>query len=177
MKIGFGIFCFGRNYYYRGAYNKAKKILESNHNCYLLTENPNFFKDLSNVHIIPYYRTYKSYYDKMILPKHILNDCDICILMDADLEIKDYSFLDDLRDYNFREGISYIDVLLNHPERKEYVGELNLYSSEWNEFRIYCENIFPDFKNIKLMWEYFLVINKKGFSFDFYSHYDKLQIK
>lgn len=178
MKIGFGIFCFGDDCYYKGAYDKAQHIIKSEYECYILTENPDYFKGISYLlNIIPYYRSYKSYHDKMILPKHILNDCDICILLDADLEIKDYSFLDDLRDYKFKEGISYIDVLLNHPEKKECVRELNLCSRDWDEYREYCENICPQFKSFKLIWEYFLIINKDGFNSDFYLHYDKLQIK
>lgn len=178
MKIGFGIFCFGDEYYYKGAYDKAQHIIKSGYECYILTENPDYFKDISYfLNIIPYYRSYKSYHDKMILPKHILNECDICILLDADLEIKDYSFLDDLRDYKFKDGISYIDVLLNHPEKKECVKELNLCSRDWDEYREYCENICPQFKSFKLIWEYFLIINKDGFNSDFYLHYDKLQIK
>lgn len=175
-KIGFGIFCFGEDYYYNGAYDKAQHIIDSGYKCYILTEEPDYFKYLS-VNIIPYYRSYKSYHDKMILPRYILNDCDICILLDADLEIKDYSFLNDLRDYKFKDGISYIDVLLNHPEKKECVKELNLCSRDWDEYREYCEKICPTFKSFKLIWEYFLVINKNGFNLDFYLHYDKLQIK
>lgn len=177
MKIGFGIFCFGEDYYYKGAYEKVNKILESGYDCYVLTENPEYFNDIEQVNIIPYYRSYKSYHDKMILPKHILKDCDICILIDADLEIKDWSFLDDLRHYKFQDGISYIDTLLNHPERKEFVYELNLSSMEWNEYRNYCHKICPEFISFKLIWEYFLILNKSGFNEDFYKHYEKLQIK
>jgi hypothetical protein len=176
--IGFGIFCFGNDYYYKGAYDKITHILDSGYECYVLTENPDYFKDISDrLNIIPYYRSYKSYHDKMILPRHILKDCQFCILIDADLEIKDYSFLDDLRHYDFKDGISYIDVLLNHPERKECVKELDLESREWNDYNRYCQTICPTFKTFKLIWEYFLVINKDGFNPDFFQHYDKLQIK
>lgn len=176
--IGFGIFCFGEDYYYKGAYEKAQQIIDAGYECYILTETPSYFKDISNsLKIIPYYRSYKSYHDKLILPRYILKDSQICILLDADLEIKDYSFLEDLRHYDFKEGVSYIDVLLNHPERKECVKELNLCSREWDEYRSYCEHICPQFKTFKLIWEYFLVINKNGFNSDFYLHYDKLQVK
>ena len=175
--IGFGIFCFGRDYYYKGAYEKINKILDAGYDCYVLTENPDYFKDIECLNITPHYRSFKSYHDKMILPKIVLKDCDICILLDADLEIKDWSFLDDLRHYDFQEGITYIDVLLNHPERKECVKELDLCSREWNEYKNYCERMCPKFKTFKLIWEYFLVINKKGFNPDFYLHYEKLQIK
>jgi hypothetical protein len=174
--MGFGIFCFGEKYYYEGAYDKAKHIIDAGYKCYILTEDTNYFKKL-NCNIIPYYRAYKSYHDKILLTKYILKECDICILLDADLEIRDYSFLEDLRNYNFKEGVSYVDVLLNHPEKKEFVKELNLYSREWLDYTEYCESIYPQFENIKLMWEYFLVINKKGFNDNFYIFYDKLQVK
>ncbi len=178
MKIGFGIFCFGDDYYYKGAYDKAKNILDYGYECYILTENPDYFKDLRLYdNIIPYYRAYKSYHDKLILPRHILKDNDICILLDADLDISDFTFLEDLREFPFKDGISYVDVLLNHPEKKECVKELNLCSRDWDEYREYCEKICPQFKSFKLIWEYFLVINKNGFNSDFYLHYDKLQIK
>lgn len=176
--IGFGIFCFGNEYYYKGAYEKLNELNRRGYIGYILTENPKYFNNLKFTNnIIPYYRTFKSYHDKMILPKHILKDYDICILMDADLEIKDWSFLDDLRHYDFKPGISYVDILLNHPERKEFVSELNLTSSEWDEYRLYCQIIYPDFKSLNLIWEYFLVINKDGFNPSFYKHYDRLQIK
>jgi hypothetical protein len=176
--IGFGIFCFGDDYYYKGAYDKITHILDAGYDCYILTENPSYFNYISkHLTIIPYYRDFKSYHDKMILPRHILKYNQICILMDADLEIKDYLFLDDLRHYNFKDGISYIDTLLNHPERKEYVNELDLCSKEWNEYNRYSQIICPTFKTFKLIWEYFLVINKDGFNPEFYQHYDKLQIK
>ena len=113
----------------------------------------------------------------MILPRVILRKNDISILIDADLDISDYSFLDNLRHYNFKNGISYIDILLNHPERKEWVKQLNLYSKEWQEYTNYCEQIYPDFKNLQLIWEYFLIINNNGFNSDFFLHYDRLQIK
>lgn len=177
MKIGFGIFCFGEDYYYKGAYDKLIHILNAGYDCYVLTETPDYFKHLPNINIIPYYREYKSYHDKMLLPRYVLKDCDICILLDADLEISDFSFLDDLRNFNFKNGISYVDVLLNHPERKECVRELNLCSKEWDEYREYCEIICPEFKSFKLIWEYLLVINKEGFNSNFWLHYDKLQIK
>ena len=177
MKIGFGVFCFGDKVYYEGAYNKILNIIGSGYDCYVLTEDVNYFKDIDKLNIISYLREYKSYHDKLKLPKYILNDCDVCILIDADLNINDYSFLDDLRHYNFKDGISYIDILLNHPERKECVRELNLSSVEWKNYTDYCDLIYTDFRDIKLIWEYFLVINKNGFNDDFYLHYEKLQIE
>ena len=42
--IGFGIFCFGKNYYYRGTFEKIDKILEEGYPIYVLTESPEIFE-------------------------------------------------------------------------------------------------------------------------------------
>lgn len=179
--IGFGIFCFGEDFYYRGAVEKIEKITSSGYNCYVLTEAPTFF-DKNHysplLHTIPYYRTFKSYSDKMLLPKTILKNHDISILIDADTHIMDYSFLDDLRHFNFKDGISYVDTLLNHNAKREFVKELINYDQpEWKSYINYVKPLCPDFGDFITMWEYFLVINKNGFNSDeFYHHYEKLQI-
>jgi len=179
--IGFGIFCFGKEYYYKGTVEKINKILNDGYHCYVLTENPQFFNTKYSpqyLHVFEYDRSYKSYSDKMILPKNILKNHNICVLIDADTHIKDYSFLLDLRDFNFKEGISYIDTLLNHNARREYVREL-IYkeSNEWKPYIDYISKIYPEYGDLPTMWEYFLVFNKKGFNLaDFYIHYEKLQL-
>ena len=179
--IGFGIFCFGEDFYYRGTVEKIEKITSSGYNCYVLTEAPSFF-DINHysplLHTIPYNRTFKSYSDKMLLPKTILKNHDISILIDADTHIMDYSFLDDLRHFNFKDGISYVDTLLNHNAKREFVKELINYDQpEWKSYINYVKPLCPDFGDFITMWEYFLVINKNGFnSDDFYHHYEKLQI-
>lgn len=179
--IGFGIFCFGEDYYYRGAEEKINNILNAGYHCYILTENTEYFTKKytpSFVHIIEYNRSFKSYADKMILPKHILKNHDICILIDADTFIKNYSFLNDLENYNFKEGISYIDTLLNHNAKREFVKDLiNKDSDEWKPYVNYITTLYPNYGNFLTMWEYFLIINKKGFnSKDFYHHYERMQL-
>lgn len=179
--IGFGIFCFGEEYYYKGTVEKINKILNAGYHCYILTENPDFFTKKYMplyLHVFEYHRSYKSYSDKMILPKQILKNHDICILIDADTHIKDYTFLEDLKSYNFKEGISFIDTLLNHNAKREFVKDLiNKESNEWKPYDNYVTTIYPNYGNFITMWEYFLVINKKGFNFkDFYYHYERLQL-
>ena len=43
--IGFGFFCFGESYYYKGAGDKIKQIIKRGYKCYILTENPEYFYD------------------------------------------------------------------------------------------------------------------------------------
>lgn len=179
--IGFGIFCFGEEYYYNGTVEKINKILENGFHCYILTENPEFFEKKytpSFVHTIPYNRTYKSYADKMILPKYILKNHDIVIMIDADTHITDYSFIRELKNYTFKPGISYIDTLENHKAKKAWVKDLLVTDSqEWNAYHTYANRIFPNYLEFPTLWEYFLVINKDGFNEDtFYSYYEKLQL-
>jgi hypothetical protein len=179
--IGFGIFCFGEEYYYKGTVEKINNILNGGYHCYILTENTDFFTKKytpSFVHVFEYDRSIKSYSDKMGLPKHILKNHDICILIDADTHIKDYSFLDDLRHYNFKEGISFIDTLLNHRAKREFVKDLiNKDSDEWKRYVDYVTTLYPNYGNLVTMWEYFLVINKNGFNLkEFYHNYERLQL-
>lgn len=176
--IGFGIFCFGEEYYYKGTYEKAIEIMDEGYNCYILTEKPEIFNVSSDfLKIIPYYRSYQSYYDKMILPRHILKDCNICVLIDADTHIKDYSFLRDLPSFNFKDGVSYVDVLSNHPSRLKNVKDINMDQTEWFEYEKYAKSIYPNFGDFETIWEYFLIINRDGFNEkDFYYFYEKLQV-
>jgi hypothetical protein len=179
--IGFGIFCFGEEYYYKGTVEKINNILNGGYHCYILTENTDFFTKKytpSFVHVFEYDRSIKSYSDKMGLPKHVLKNHDICILIDADTHIKDYSFLDDLRHYNFKEGISFIDTLLNHRAKREFVKDLiNKDSDEWKPYVEYVTKLYPNYGDFVTMWEYFLVINKKGFILnEFYHYYERLQL-
>jgi hypothetical protein len=99
--IGFGIFCFGEDYYYRGTKEKIKQLLNAELSVYVLTDKPEEFIEYPQVHVIQYNRHLKSYSDKMILPKYILKNHDICILLDADTHVTDYSFLESLKTYSF----------------------------------------------------------------------------
>lgn len=178
--IGFGIFCFGKNYYYRGTFEKIDKILEKGYPVYILTEIPEIFeKKYTNneIHLIRYTREIKSYHDKMILPKYILKNHDISILIDADTHITDYSFLNQLKDYSFKLGITYVDTLLNHSAKREFVKELVNNNQEWELYNESAEKMYPPYLDFETIWEYFLVINNEGFnSRDFYKVYEKLQL-
>ncbi len=179
MKIGFGLFCFGEDYYYKGTIEKVNKLLHEGFRCYILTDNPSYFEKKYiplYVNIIYYDKKNKSYHDKMILPKHVLIDNDICILIDSDSYITDYSFLSYLKNYDFKNGISYINTLINHPAKKEYLNEFDLEQKEWYSYKEYLKTQYPNYENLVLIWEYFLVINKNGFVPEvFYRYYEKLQ--
>ena len=178
--IGFGIFCFGEEYCFKGAIEKIKNILDKGYHCYILTDTPEYFNtkySSSLLHVIQYDRKFKSYSDKMILPKYILRNHNICILIDADTHITDYSFIDKLKTFEFKNGISYVDTLLNHKAKREFVKDLITDSTEWSSYKTYAEKIYPPFFNFETIWEYFLIINKIGFNeSQFYNQYDKLQI-
>jgi hypothetical protein len=179
--IGFGIFCFGEEYYFKGTIEKVKNILNEGYHCYVLTDTPEYFTtkySSSQLHIIQYDRNFKSYSDKMILPKYILRNHNISILIDADTHITDYTFLTKLKDYQFKFGISYIDTLLNHNARKGYVKDLIQPTQiEWKSYVDYLQKTYPKYGDFETMWEYFIVINKTGFNeTNFYYHYEKLQI-
>ena len=178
--IGFGIFCFGEEYYYKGTYDKINHILNEGYHCYILTDTPENFtsKYTYRVHVIQYDRNFKSYSDKMILPKHILKNHDFCILFDADTHVTDFSFLKNLKTYPFQKGITYVDTLLNHKAKKGFIKELiGPEKSEWDKYYGYANRICPNFTEYETIWEYFLVINKDGFNQDrFYNYYEKLQI-
>jgi hypothetical protein len=180
MKIGFGLFCFGEDYYYKGTIEKINNMVNEGFHCYILTDNPSFFEQKYipfYVHIIPYDRKNKSYHDKMLLPKYVLENNDICILIDTDTYIKDYSFLKELKNYKFKNGISYINTLINHPTKKEYLSEFDLEQKEWYSYKEYLKTQYPNYENLILIWEYFLVINKNGFVPEvFYRYYEKLQL-
>lgn len=178
--IAFGIFCFGEDRYIIGAQNKVKNLLNNGFYCYVLTDSPEKFDEYTSsmVTIVRYCRTFKSYSDKMILPKHILRKHDIAILLDADSPILDYSILEKLKKYKFKHGISYIDTILNHRARREFVKELIDFTQlEWEPYVQYAKRICPDFGDFEAMWEYFIVINKEGFNEErFYYHYERLQL-
>ena len=178
--IGFGIFCFGDEFYYSGTLNKLNNLFAHGFDCYVLTDNPQFFEEKYNnnqLHTIYYNRTFKSYHDKMILPKHILKNHDYCVLIDADLHIKNFSFIENLKTYEFMYGITYIDTLKSHRSNREFVKDLMGVGPEWNSYKVYAEKIYPSYKELETIWENLIVINKIGFEQkEFYEHYEKLQI-
>ena len=168
--------CFGDDYFYQGTNDKISEILDFGFNCFILTDTPNLIYS-KYAKTIPYYKSYKSYHDKLILPKYILEHHDIAIILDADVKIKDYSFLRDLKTFDFKPGISYIDTLLNHTAKKEFVKDFQLKEEQWGPYMKYAEQIYPNYGDLETIWEYFLVVNKDGFNHEkFYSHYEKLQL-
>jgi len=176
--IGFGIFCFGEDRYYRGTKEKIKQLSSVELSVYVLTDKPEEFIEYPQVHVIQYNRHLKSYSDKMILPKYILKNHNICILLDADTHVTDYSFLESLKTYSFNKGVSYIDTLLNHKAKKEFVKDLiDVTNIEWRYYVAYAEKTYPNYGEFETMWEYFLVINKDGFDINsFYYYYERLQV-
>jgi hypothetical protein len=113
----------------------------------------------------------------MILPKHVLKNHDFCCLIDADLHIKDFTFIDILKTYEFKYGITYIHTLKSHRANREFVKDLMGEGPEWNSYKVYAEKLYPSYKEFETIWENFLIINKIGFKQkQFYDYYEKLQI-
>lgn len=179
-KIGFGIFCFGDEFYFNGTLDKIKLILNNGFHCHILTDNVEFFNtkySSSFLHIHHYHRECKSYSDKIILVKKILKHNDICIVIDADSKIDDENIFNELKNYNFKNGITYISTLINHPCKKQHVEEFDLYGDEWRPYTNYARTKFSSLNRLETIWEYFLVFNKFGFNNEiFYIEYEKLQI-
>ena len=176
--IGVGIFCFGKDYYFKGTKEKIISLQKEGISVYILTDNPEEFIEYPQVTVIQYHRHLKSYSDKMIIPKYVLKEHDICILLDADTYIKDYSIFNELKTYQFKKGLTYIDTLLNHSAKKQYVKDLiNPNHPEWKTYCDYLTKIYPSFIEFEAIWEYFLIINKDGFDMEsFYYYYEKLQV-
>lgn len=171
--------CFGEDYYFQRIESKLNEFKDKKIECYVLTDKPNKFFGLtgySNINIIPYNRHLKSYHDKMILVKEILKNHNICILIDADTIINDYSVITDLKNYNFKDGITYIDNLLSNRFKKEFIGEINLIAPDWDEYKKYVDKLLPTFVELETINEYFIVINNQGFKDDFFLQYEKLQV-
>jgi len=177
-KIVIGIMCFGEDYYFSHIKSKLNQFKDRKITCLILTDKPDEFVGYSNVYTILYTRKLKSYHDKMLLVKKILDWNDICVLMDADLLIKDYSIIDTLQNYQFKKGITYINTLKNHRCKFEYVKDIqmNPENIDWYNYRKYVENIYPQYNDLETIYEYFMVFNKDGFNDDFYSTYEKLQV-
>ena len=178
--IGFGIMCFGEEKYFRGTIEKIKNLTNLGYHCYILTDDPNRLFTLfwgMKVEIITYNRSYRSYYDKVSLVKTIHAEHDIAILLDADLHIIDYSLFEKISKYDFKEGVSYVDTLLNHTAKFKNVGDIPMEAEEWLEYKKYVNTIYPKVNELETLWEYFIVFNKIGFnSKNFFSTYEKLQV-
>lgn len=170
--------CFGEEYYFSHIKSKLNQFRDKKITCFILTDKPNEFVGYSNIYTILYTRKLKSYHDKMLLVKKILDWNDLCILMDADLLIKDFSIIDILLKYQFKRGITYIDTLKNHRCKHEFVGEIqmNPENIDWYNYRKYIEKIYPEYNDLETIYEYFTVFNKDGFNDDFFKTYETLQV-
>ena len=177
-KIGFGILCFGNEKYFGGTIHKVNKLLNLGFKCYVLTDNSDYFHKKYTplaLKIIDYKREFKSYHDKIILVKEILLEQDIAIIIDADMEL-DFKNIIDLKKYNFKEGITYIENLLNHRIKKSTIKEMDLMlKTDWKMYFAYVNSKIGDFLNRETIWEHFLVFKKHDYS-NFYKWYEKLQI-
>lgn len=178
--IGIGIFCFGNEKYFEGTIQKVKRILNEGFIVYILTDNTQYFdeKFSSNfVKCIPYLKSLKSYHDKLVLVKHMMKYHEISVILDADIEVLDWSFLRDLRTYQFKYGITYLETLKRQYEGKEWVKNVVLDHGEWNSYKRYVEKIYPTYGEHETIWEYLLIFNKIGFNYNrFFEHYEKLQL-
>ena len=180
MRIGIGILCFGDEKYFEQTTIKLNNILANGYNVYVLTDKPKYFEERYSpifVKVIPYLRSVKSYHDKLILVKHMTKYHDISVILDADLEIQDWSFLIDLKRYVFKYGISYLENLKGHQNGKEWVKEVVVDHGEWNSYKMYVEKVYPSYGELETIWEYILIFNKVGFNQErFFEHYEKLQL-
>jgi hypothetical protein len=114
----------------------------------------------------------------MLLIKKILDWNDICVLMDADLLIKDYSIIDTLQNYQFKKGITYIDTLKNHRCKYEFISDIqmNPENIDWYNYRKYVEKKCPRYNDLETIYEYLMVFNKDGFNNDFFKTFETLQV-
>ena len=177
-KIIIGIMCFGEEYYFSHIKSKLNQFKDKKITCFILTDKPDEFVGYSNIYTILYTRKLKSYHDKMLLVKKILDWNDLCVLMDADLLIKDFSIIDILLNYQFNKGITYIDTLKNHRCKHEYISDIqmNPENIDWYNYRKYIEKVYPEYNNLETIYEYFMVFNKDGFNGDFFKTYETLQV-
>ena len=153
--IGIGIMCFGDVSYFNSTKEKVSNLKDIGIDCYVLTDDAEQFTTKT----IHYSRHLKSYHDKIILTKEILKYHNIAILMDADTIINDYSIIYDLKNYKFKDGITYIDNLLSNKVNKEFIGEINLTAPDWDEYKKYTDKLLPTFTELETINEYFIVFN------------------
>jgi hypothetical protein len=179
--VGYGILCFGKKNYFNGADHKIEMILkDENRSVFVLTDNVKYFdkyKSNQNFHVIEYIKSIKSYHDKVLLVKYIHKHTRIAILLDADLHIEDESVFDILSNEHFGNGVTYIDTLGNHISKMDTVADVDMSFEEWESYRIYVERIYPEFKELETIWEYFIVFNRRGIIDEtLFEWYERLQI-
>lgn len=175
--IGIGIMCFGDNYYFNNTIEKVFNLKDIKIDCYILTDSTEQFTLSSNVKTIHYSRHLKSYHDKIILVKEILKYHNIAILIDADTLISDYTFIKQLVKYPYQNGITYVESLLSHKIKKEFIRDIqmNIGDIDWLNYKTYLQKIYPQYGDLETIYEYFLVFNKEGLKDNFFLLYEKLQ--
>lgn len=175
--IGIGIMCFGDKKYF--SYTEQLIILleDIGISTYILTDQPHQFPESEFINTINYNRNIKSYHDKIQLVKPILENHEICILIDADIDLQHGEVIDDLLNYPFKEGITYIDTLLSHPYKKEKIGEIDhtTIHTRWHIYYNYIEKLLPNFSDLETIYEY-LTVFKRTIPNEFYKKYEELQI-
>ncbi len=174
MKIGIGFFCFGDERFFKMTEVKICQMMDIDVDIYILTDKESYFAEYP-VTTISYLRYVKSYADKMYLAKHIFKYNDICILIDADAIIKDVNVINQILNHNYNQGVTYIDTLENHPWNKPKIGDISFENNKWFELEDKFKKIYPDYKNLDAIWEYFLVLNKKYLNDDFFLTFEMLQ--
>jgi hypothetical protein len=179
-KIGFGILCFGDKKYFDGTVYKLNKLFDLGFSCYVLTDNPQFFNTKYTPFLlttIEYKREFKSYHDKILLVKEILLKQDVAIILDADIKYGiDFTPLKNLKKYDFKDGISYIENLSNHKIKKSTIKEMDLMlKNDWKMYFAFVNSKIGDFLDKETIWEHFLVFKKFNYG-DFFKLYEKLQI-
>jgi hypothetical protein len=177
--IGFGILCFGNKKYFDGTVKKLNGLMSLGYKCYVLTDNKEFFEKryYSQLTVINYSKEFKSYHDKILLVKEILKEKEIAIIIDADMNYQvDLKPLKKLKNYNFKDGITYIENLQNHKIQKSKISEMDLaLKNDWKMYFAFVNSKIGDFYNYETIWEHFMVFKKHNYD-DFYKQYEKLQI-
>jgi hypothetical protein len=180
--IGVGIMCFGHQVYYNSTFSKVKNFIDNGIRCYVLTENVDFFKgkfDSDMLTLLPYNKSIKSYHDKVLIIKEIIKYHEIAILVDADTILDGYTFLHNMKEFEFEKGISYLSSLENHECKYGFIKNIQMdpENVQWHDYRKYVEKLLPEFGELETIWEYYIVVNKDGFNSDeFFNYYEKLQI-
>lgn len=174
--IGFGFLCFGDEYYFKGTKEKIITLIELGFMCYVMTDKPDYFKNF-NIFLIKYDRQNKSYSDKINIIKNMFFERhNIGVIIDSDSDIIGYEWVNFIKDYNFKSGITYIDTLNNHVIKKKYISDLNLKSNEWKEYYDLSSTLHSGFENNDLIWEYVIIFNKVEFNMgNFFETYNILQ--
>lgn len=166
--IGIGIMCFGADKYFE----HTQMLIETLRgiDTYILTDNPGRFSETQKT--IKYDRAVKSYHDKIILAREILKSRDVCIVLDADALIKDTTIVYDLLNYQFQEGITYIDYLSMVPYHS--ISDIER-TERWASYLDRLKYIYPEYHHLETIHEYFMVF-KQDIKNEFFVKYEQLQI-